>query len=113
MLVSKFDSHVRDKARAYDPKKHGIPENVYGALALAGEAGELAGKVKKLWRDDDGLTTAERSADILSELGDILWYLTYTAHTMGYCLADVMKQNVIKLNDRAERGVQRGSGDHR
>ena len=113
MLCSKFESHVKLRAQAYDPAVHGIPAEIYGALGMAGEAGELVGKVKKLWRDDGGRKTKERSTDILSELGDVLWYLTYTANAMGFSLADVMNFNVQKLNDRAARGVQKGDGDHR
>ena len=113
MLISKFDSHVRDKAKFYNPKKHGIPPEIYGSLAMCGEAGELAGKIKKLWRDDDGVVSDERKAAILDELGDILWYLTYTGHGFGYTLADIMHRNVIKLNGRRRRNVQKGDGDHR
>lgn len=113
MLVHKFDRHVDNKAAFYNPAKHGIPAEVYGALAMAGEAGETAGKIKKLWRDADGVCSEERKAAILSELGDVLWYLTYTAHAFGATLADVMNENVRKLNDRHGRGVTGGDGDHR
>lgn len=113
MLVSRFDAHVDFRAMAYDPMCHGIPRDVYGALAMAGEAGECAGKVKKVWRDCDGDPTPERKAALLDELGDTLFYLTYTAHTYGFTLADVMRRNVIKLKDRAARGVTKGDGDHR
>lgn len=113
MLVSRFDAHVDFRALAYDPLTHGIPRDVYGSLAMCGEAGEVAGKIKKMWRDDDGCLTAERRAAMCDELGDILFYLTYTAHTMGLTLADVMNRNVIKLKDRAARGVTKGDGDNR
>lgn len=113
MLCSKFDQHVREKARFYDPKRDGIPEPIYGSLAMCGEAGELAGKIKKLYRDKAGALDPEYRAAMLDELGDILWYLTYTAHVLGFNLADVMNRNVIKLNDRARRGTQAGDGDHR
>lgn len=108
-----WDSHVDSKAMIYNPGRDGIPEPIYGALAMCGEAGELAGKIKKLYRDDKGALSPDRRAAILDELGDILFYLTYTAHAFHFTLNDVAKRNVEKLADRAKRGVQLGDGDHR
>jgi hypothetical protein len=45
---------------------------VYPTLGLANEAGEVAGKVKKIFRDRQGqMTDADREALVL-ELGDVL-----------------------------------------
>jgi NTP pyrophosphatase (non-canonical NTP hydrolase) len=80
----------------------------YTALGLASEAGEYAGKVKKLLRD------AEFSrADASRELGDVLWYVAAAADALGLDLATVAEENITKLRDRKERGTLRGSGDHR
>lgn len=109
MLISKFDQHVENRF-CYNPAEHGVPTPMYLAVALCEEAGEVAGKVKKSFRDDGGEL---RKEGILDELGDLLYYITKMAHECGYTLADVMNRNVIKLNDRAARGVQKGDGDHR
>lgn len=88
------------------PEKHAI---VYPALGLAGEAGEIAEKVKKWLRGDRELDKAA----LLSELGDPLWYITSLADDLGYTLDEVVRVNVAKLSDRKERGVLHGSGDNR
>ena len=48
---------------------------VYPALGLAGEAGELANKVKKVLRDHGGRLSEEAREAILAELGDVRWYV--------------------------------------
>lgn len=82
---------------------------VENTLGLVGEAGEVAEKVKKLFRDSTRFTTE----DIESELGDVLFYLTAIANHLGSSLTDVMSNNIVKLDDRAQRGVLKGSGDNR
>lgn len=85
----------------------------YVTLGLANEAGEVAGKLKKVWRDNQGHLTLEKKAQIADELGDVLWYLAAVARELGYDLSDIAKHNLDKLFDRAERGVIGGSGDTR
>jgi NTP pyrophosphatase (non-canonical NTP hydrolase) len=86
---------------------------VYPTLGLANEAGEVAGKVKKIFRDKGGvITDADRDALAL-ELGDVLWYLSELCTRLGIRLEDVAAGNIAKLADRAARGVLHGDGDHR
>lgn len=85
----------------------------YVALGLAGEAGEVANKVKKVIRDNDGQTNNEIRADLAKEIGDVLWYLTRLADEIGYSLEYLAEGNLDKLRSRHERGVIGGSGDNR
>lgn len=89
----------------------------FGALAYVGlglgEAGEVQGKLKKVWRDDGGVVSEEKKGQILGELGDVLWYVARLADELGYNLNDIASANVHKLLDRKERGVIGGSGDNR
>jgi NTP pyrophosphatase (non-canonical NTP hydrolase) len=85
----------------------------YTALGLASEAGEVAGKVKKVIRDYDGILNDAHRAQIADELGDVLWYVARLADDMGIKLADIAAGNIDKLSNRAERGVLGGSGDKR
>lgn len=92
------------------PEQHKI---VYPALGLAGEAGEIAEKVKKVLRDDNGEWTDDKRAAILDELGDPLFYIAALADDFGFTLYQVMENNVSKLTSRKARGVLGGSGDAR
>lgn len=84
---------------------------IYCTLGLTGEAGEFANKVKKIIRGDKSLDQAR--ADLISELGDCLWYLSEAAKNLNVNLRDVAHQNLDKLASRRERGVVKGSGDNR
>jgi NTP pyrophosphatase (non-canonical NTP hydrolase) len=85
----------------------------YPALGLCGEAGEVAEKVKKTIRDDDGVLSDERREALSRELGDVLWYLSQLATEAGLDLQEIATDNLDKLLSRQERGVLRGSGDDR
>ncbi len=82
----------------------------YAVLGLAGEAGEVANKVKKLLRD--GVTPEAQDA-IRAELGDVLWYVSAISSENGWSLADIAEENIDKLRSREARGTLRGEGDAR
>jgi NTP pyrophosphatase (non-canonical NTP hydrolase) len=84
---------------------------IYPTLGLAGEAGEVADKVKKIIRD--GLSLVEEKEGIAKELGDVLWYIAAVARDIGYSLDDIAKMNIDKLESRKERGALQGNGDNR
>ena len=79
----------------------------YSARGLAGEAGEVAEKIKKYYRDGAGLD------GLVKELGDVLWYLSQIARHANSSLEEVAKANIEKLASRQARGVIHGEGDNR
>jgi len=86
----------------------------YLALGLTSEAGEVAGKVKKLIRDGADREDYElKKIAIASEIGDVLWYCAMLATEVGVPLNEIMKENLKKLHSRKERGTLHGSGDNR
>lgn len=82
---------------------------VENTLGLVGEAGEVAEKVKKLIRDN----TKVNRADIIKELGDVVFYITALANYFDGSLGEVLVTNMDKLDGREQRGTLRGSGDNR
>ena len=84
---------------------------VYPALGLAGEAGEVADKVKKIYRDDR--TDARFLAEIAKEIGDVMWYCAALANDLGFDLQQIAEMNIYKLKSRRATGKITGSGDDR
>jgi NTP pyrophosphatase (non-canonical NTP hydrolase) len=80
----------------------------YTALGLSEEAGEYAGKVSKLIRDNVFETQLA-----VKELGDVLWQLTRAATELNVSLNDVAEMNINKLTKRLKDGTLQGSGDNR
>ena len=109
MLISEYQELSRRTA-TYPGAGDNI---VYPTLGLAGEAGEVAEKVKKLLRDDGGVLSDERRAALAAELGDVLWYVAQVATEAGLELEEIAQANLDKLLSRQQRGVLSGSGDQR
>jgi NTP pyrophosphatase (non-canonical NTP hydrolase) len=85
----------------------------YLILGLASEAGEVAGKLKKIIRDNESVVGAHEQQVICKELGDVLWYIAQIALELNTTLESVAMMNIEKLSDRKTRGVIGGSGDSR
>ena len=112
--MSLSDYQVATRQTAIYPE---AGEGTYGAISYAalglGEAGEVQGKVKKVWRDHHGILTAELKDAIESELGDVFWYAVRLCDELGLSADEVLEKNLAKLLDRKDRGVLQGSGDTR
>lgn len=107
---------------------------MYAALGLA-EAGEVQNKVKKAFRDDGVIRfgvdnprdeygprtidvecfaiTPERRAQIIKELGGVLWYIAAVCDEINATMSEVALTNLDELCGRGERNTLRGDGDNR
>lgn len=83
------------------------------SLGLVSEAGEIAGAMRRVVRDDEDEITQKRKDALMSELGDILWYVATLSDRLGFSLERVASYNIAKLKDRARRGKIKGEGDNR
>jgi NTP pyrophosphatase (non-canonical NTP hydrolase) len=100
-FIKKFAIYPKDQALSYL------------ALGLASEVGEVTGKLKKLIRDNGSVMSDEQRRALKAELGDVAWYLFMLGTEMGLDMAEVLEENVIKLEGRLHRGKLGGSGDNR
>ncbi|HWS22950.1 MAG TPA: nucleoside triphosphate pyrophosphohydrolase family protein [Anaerolineales bacterium] len=112
MDIKELDEYQKLSRRTWNLVKTDHPI-VYPTLGLVNEAGELAGKVKKIFRDKQGVITPEDRDALKYELGDVLWYLAQIATELDLSLNEVASANLTKLFDRLERGKIRGEGDYR
>ena len=94
----------------------GLPE-MYPVLALAEEAGEVAGKYAKFVRKHQDAHSPEEYGALVDavilELGDVLYNVSEIARQLGVPLQVILDHNVQKLTDRKARNVIVGEGDNR
>lgn len=107
-MVEKLDEYQKLASQTAVYPRNRDSALMYTALGLASEAGEYAGKVKKLIRDAEWSKAAAAA-----ELGDVLWYVAMAAEANGFTLSEIAQANVDKLSDRKARNALRGSGDYR
>ena len=106
MNINTYQQHASETAIYKD-------KLIYPTLGLAGEAGEIANKVKKILRDNSGNLQESVREDLICELGDVLWYVAALATDLIVELSEVANKNIEKLNSRKNRGTIGGSGDNR
>jgi len=109
-----FDTYQEMAAEtAVFPRESRVTSLMYLTLGLTGEAGEVAEKIKKLYRDTHGLVTDQLKEDLTKELGDVLWYVSQIAKELDIDFSTVAEKNIGKLQSRMNRNKITGSGDNR
>jgi len=98
--VSDFDNYqlaVKEAFSKCNTKR--VPDHVYLALGVAGEAGEVADLVKKILLDPDGSVDKYRER-LKEELGDTLFYLANICSAVDLDFKDVATQSIGKAKAR-------------
>lgn len=90
------------------PKEQWLPYLISG---LASEVGEVAGKHKKMIRDN--VEWNEFRKQMKDELSDCMWYISELLNHLGMSFNDLVIHNRDKLIDRQNRDQLHGSGDYR
>jgi len=78
-----------------DPEK----EIMTWGLGVSGEAGDIAGCIKKTFSHKD-----DQKPGIKENLGDTLWYIAAICSFFGWDLEDVINENMGKLGKRYPKG---------
>jgi NTP pyrophosphatase (non-canonical NTP hydrolase) len=109
-----FTQYAREAiSTAIYPADSTISALAYLGLKLNGEAGEVAEKIGKAIRDNNGIVDKARRAALLDELGDVIWYVSAIAGELDSTFAEIAKLNLEKIASRKARGVVNGDGDNR
>lgn len=105
------DLQIPDKSKADNLKS--LLGITYVILGLTGEAGELANKMKKVIRDDNGTLSASTMIELGKENGDVTWYNSRIFQHLGFTFEEGAKLNLHKLFSRKVNDTLQGSGDNR
>lgn len=99
LIISLNQYQQESKKTAIYPVIGGNP-SMYPMLGLVNEAGEVAGKVKKLHRDEKAQITLAFKEALAKEIGDVAWYLAQLCSDAGimiegYSMAAYEQERVI------------------
>ena len=108
-----FDEYQKKALTTAHNHPDSLMNKTIWAMGVAGEAGEVVEKWKKIVAYKSGKVSPEDLAEFKKELGDVVWYIAVLAHSLGLSFDEIMKLNVEKLASRQERGVIKGKGDNR
>jgi NTP pyrophosphatase (non-canonical NTP hydrolase) len=108
-----FDEYQKQALTTAHNTHEPLMEKTIWAMGIAGEAGEVVEKWKKIVAYKNGEVSDDDLGLLKKELGDVVWYIAVMAHSLGLSFEEVMQVNVAKLQDRKARQVITGEGDLR
>ena len=101
-----LNGYQRDGQRVANKELNNKDRLIAASLGLNGEAGEFADLVKKTLYHG-----YEKDVEkLISELGDVLWYVQEAARVLGLTLDLVARYNTQKLRNRYPKGFVNGGG---
>ena len=96
-FFKKYQEFLKSITKKYnDPEK----EIMTWGLGISGEAGDVAGCIKKTYSHGDDQIKGARE-----NLGDTLWYIAAICNFYGWDMEDIFNENVDKLKKRYSTGV--------
>lgn len=87
-----------------------VPRLLTGAIGLSSEAGEASDLVKKLVFHG-GEYDETFKAQLIKELGDVVWYMAQLTRILDISFDDIIKTNVDKLSHRHPTGFSTDYSD--
>lgn len=101
MTPKEYQDFCKKTAKKFDSKEKEI---FTWGLGISGEAGDVAGCIKKTFSHGD-----DQKAGLKENLGDTMWYIAMICDFFGWNLEDVMEENTEKLQKRHPQGFSRKS----
>lgn len=94
--IKDYQELCKKTAKSFDNKDLEI--STWG-LGLTGEAGDVAGCIKKTFAHDN-----DQRAGIKENIGDTMWYLAMICNFFGWDMQQVLEENIAKLEKRFPQG---------
>jgi len=96
MNLKNYQKLCKETAKKFKRKEDAI---INWALGISGEAGDVAGCIKKtMYHGND------QKAGTRENIGDVMWYIAMICNYYGWNLEDVLEENVKKLKARFPKG---------
>ena len=101
----KFEDYVKIRKKMFDsqPRNKETFDLLWASNSLAGEVGEFANVVKKVYRDKGG-DQNKLMYDLKDELGDIMWYWLFVCEILKVDPHEILAMNIGKLKKRYNFG---------
>lgn len=101
MELEEYQKLCKRTAKKFDDKDKEI---LTWGLGIAGEAGDVAGCIKKIFSHND-----DQKNGVRENLGDTMWYVAMICDFFGWDLNDILKENITKLRKRYPGGFSEKS----
>jgi NTP pyrophosphatase (non-canonical NTP hydrolase) len=98
-----FDDYQQAALRTLNSSLDERDRLLDASMGLAEEAAEVLGLIRKRSFQQRGVDVAK----LTEELGDVLWCLAVTAHSLGIPLSKIAESNQAKLRARHPEGWSR------
>lgn len=98
MNLKEYQKLCKTTAKKFKRKEDAI---FNWGLGITGEAGDLAGCIKKTYFHDN-----DQRAGIKENLGDTLWYAAMICNFFNWDLEKVLEENIKKLKARYPKGFK-------
>lgn len=96
MSLKEYQELCKSTAKKFETQEKEI---LTWGLGIAGEAGDVAGCIKKTFAHDN-----DQREGIKENIGDTLWYAAMICNFFGWDMDQVLEQNIDKLKKRHPAG---------
>lgn len=96
MDLKEYQKLCKKTAQKFDSEEKEI---LTWGLGVAGEAGDIAGCIKKTFSHNN-----DQKDGIRENLGDTLWYIAMICNFFGWDFQEILEGNIEKLKERYPKG---------
>lgn len=96
MNLNEYQKLCKNTAQDFENKEKEI---MSWGLGIVGEAGDVAGCIKKTFSHNN-----DQKEGIRENIGDTLWYIAMICNFFSWDLEEVLEENIAKLKKRYPEG---------